>query len=154
MSKILAHGMVLLGLGAGYRRSEFETFGCWLAGRCTLMGKACEFLRLAWLGQPFEWEGRQCHITPRPEPCAPLLLLGGSSAASARRAAHIADGWFPPLDARLWQPYRDECLRLGKPDPGAYPAQGPIFLWVTDNVEKAWQLLLPHILQIGRAAWR
>jgi len=155
VTQILANGRLLLGLGAGYRPSEFETFGRSLADRWTFMGKACEFLRLAWLGQPFEWEGRQCHITPRPEPCPPPLLLGGSSAASARRAAHIADGWFPPLDARLWQPYRDECLRLGKPDPGAYPAQGPIFLWVTDNVEKAWQLLLPHILHQWQsyAAW-
>lgn len=84
-------------------------------------------------------------MTPRPEPCAPPILLGGSSAAAARRAAHIADDWFPPLDARLWAPYREERLKLGKPDPGEYPAQGPIFLWIAHDPQRAWETLLPHV---------
>jgi hypothetical protein len=81
-------------------------------------------------------------VTPRPDPTPPILL-GGSSAAAARRAARIADGWFPPLEPKLWPPYREECLRLGKPDPGAYPRHGPIFLWISEEPEKDWERLLP-----------
>ena len=142
----LSNGRLLLGLGAGYRPSEFETFGRELDQRWRAMGEICQFLRLAWSGQSFEWDGRTCLITPQPEPFAPKILLGGSSAAAARRAAHIADGWFPPLEPKLWQPYRDECLALGKDDPGEYPRHGPIFLWISHDPQKAWKQLMPHVL--------
>jgi len=155
VTQIIANGRLLLGIGAGYRPSEFESYGRRLEDRWRLMGEACEFLRLAWRGEPFEWQGRQCCITPRPEPFAPPILLGGSSPAAARRAAHIADSWFPPLDARLWAPYRDECLALGREDPGDYPAQGPIFLWISEHPDQDWDLLYPHILHQLRsyAGW-
>ncbi|MEE4660262.1 MAG: hypothetical protein V2J89_07330, partial [Halieaceae bacterium] len=40
---------------------------------------------------------------------------------------------------------REECLNLGKPDPGEYPAQGPIFLWVDKDPDQAWETLFPHV---------
>jgi alkanesulfonate monooxygenase SsuD/methylene tetrahydromethanopterin reductase-like flavin-dependent oxidoreductase (luciferase family) len=146
ITQIISNGRLQLGIGAGYRPVEFETFGRKLGDRWAAMGEACEFLKLAWSGRAFEWQGRTLTISPRPEPCAPPILLGGSSPAAARRAAHIADGWFPPLDARLWQPYREECIALAKQDPGAYPQQGPIFLWVAHEPERAWNMVMPHVL--------
>lgn len=155
VAQIISNGRLLLGIGAGYRPVEFAAFGRSLSERWRVMGEVCEFLRLAWRGETFNWEGRAVTITPRPEPFAPPILLGGSSPAAARRAAHIADGWFPPLDARLWQPYRQECLKLGMPDPGEYPRQGPIFLWIAEDVEAAWELVMPHVLHQLRSysAW-
>jgi len=138
-------GRLLLGLGGGYRPSEFETFGRRLEDRWRVVGETIALLRLAWTGEPFEWQGRRCRVTPRPEPPPPILLGGGTSAA-ARRAARIADGWFPPLEPKLWPPYREECSRLGKPDPGAYPRQGPVFLWISKDPKKDWDRLAPHVL--------
>lgn len=143
--QLASGGRLLLGVGGGYRLAEFEMFGRSLDERWKAVGRTIEFLRLAFTGEPFEWEGRRCHVTPKPEP-PPPILLGGGSAAAARRAARIADDWFPPLDARLWKPYREECLALGKPDPGDYPAQGPIFLWVSKDPERDWPRLAPHLL--------
>ena len=145
ITQIISNGRRLLGIGAGYRPSEFETFNRRLDDRWRAMGDICEFLRQAWTGEPFEWQGRTCIVTPKPEPFAPPILLGGSSPAAARRAAHIADDWFPPLEERLWAPYREECIKLGKPDPGSYPRHGPIFLWISENPEKSWEQLLPHV---------
>lgn len=145
ITQIISNGRLLLGIGAGYRPSEFETFNRRLDDRWRAMGDICEFLRQAWTGEPFEWQGRTCIVTPKPEPFAPPILLGGSSPAAARRAAHIADDWFPPLEERLWAPYREECINLGKPDPGSYPKHGPIFLWISENPEKSWEQLLPHV---------
>jgi alkanesulfonate monooxygenase SsuD/methylene tetrahydromethanopterin reductase-like flavin-dependent oxidoreductase (luciferase family) len=145
VTQILSNGRLLLGLGAGYRPSEFESFGRKLKDRWKAMGETCEFLRQAWLGEPFEWQGRTCCVTPRPEPFAPPILLGGSSPAAARRAAHIADGWFPPLLPELWQPYRDECIKLGNADPGPYPNHGPVFMWVTEDPDRDWATLYPHV---------
>ena len=127
VTQLATGGRLLLGIGGGYRPAEFEMFGKRLEDRWRLIGETIELLRLAWRGEPFEWQGRRCHVTPRPEP-PPPILLGGGSPAAARRAARIADGWFPPLEPRLWDPYRDECKKLGKPDPGPYPPNGPIFL--------------------------
>ncbi len=138
-------GRLLLGVGGGYRPAEFEMFGRDLAERWRAIGDGIELLRRAWTGEPFVWRGRRCHVTPKPDP-PPPILLGGGSAAAARRAAHIADGWFPPLDPRLWPPYREECAKLGKPDPGPYPKQGPVFLWISNSPEKDWEFLLPHVL--------
>ena len=35
---------------------------------------------------------------------------------------------------------------MGAQDPGEYPRQGPIFLWVSEDPERAWQRVLPHVL--------
>jgi len=143
--QIVSGGRLVFGIGGGYRPAEFEMFGRDLSDRWRAVGDMCRLLRLAWSGEPFEWEGRRCHVTPRPDP-PPPIVIGGSTAQAARRAARIADGWLPPLDPRLWAPYREACVELGKADPGPYPSQGPIFLWVTKDPERAWQRLMPHIL--------
>jgi len=145
VTQLACDGRLLLGIGGGYRPAEFEMFGRRLEDRWRALGDTIALLRRAWTGEPFEWQGRRCHVTPRPDP-PPPILLGGSSAAAARRAARIADGWLPPLDARLWSPYREECAKLGKPDPGPYPTQGPVFLWVSAQPEADWEWIAPHVL--------
>jgi len=145
VTQLATGGRLVLGIGAGYRPAEFEMYGRRLEDRWRVLGEVVELLRVAWTGEPFTWQGRRCHVTPKPTP-PPPILLGGGSAAAARRAARIADGWFPPLDPRLWPPYREACLELGKPDPGSYPNHGPIFLWVSEDPERDWQWLLPHVM--------
>lgn len=145
VAQLATGGRLVAGIGAGYRPAEFEMFGKRLEDRWNFMAEIIAFLRQAWTGEPFEWQGRRVHVTPRPDP-PPPILLGGSSKASARRAARIADGWFPPLEPRLWTPYRDECIKLGKPDPGPYPNHAPIFLWVSRDPEKTWERVMPHVI--------
>ncbi len=145
VTQLATGGRLLFGIGGGYRPAEFEMFGRKLEDRWRAIGDFVALARLAWKGEPFTWQGRRMHVTPVPDP-PPPILLGGGSPAAARRAAHIADGWFPPLDPRLWKPYREECLKLGKPDPGPYPKQGPIFLWVSKDPAKDWERILPHAL--------
>ncbi|MBP8925466.1 MAG: LLM class flavin-dependent oxidoreductase [Pseudomonadales bacterium] len=141
---LLAPGRFSLALGGGYRPAEFAMFGRELGQRWQSIGETVAVLRQAWRGESFEYQGRTVRVTPQPDP-PPPILLGGSSAAAARRAARIADGWLPPLDPRLWEPYRAECVLLGKPDPGAFPPFGPTFLWVSENVDTAWDMLAPHV---------
>ena len=134
-----------LAIGGGYRPSEFAMFGRRLDERWAAIGELVEFLRRAWTGEPCEFRGRTVRVRPVPDP-APRILLGGSSGAAARRAARIADGWRPPLDPRLWTPYREEGIALGKPDPGAFAAYGPTFLWIAHDADAAWSMLEPHVL--------
>lgn len=145
VTQLATDGRLILGLGGGYRPVEFESFGRRLEDRWRSVGETISLLRVAWSGEPFEWQGRRCRVTPKPDP-PPPILLGGGSPAAARRAARIADGWFPPLDPRLWPPYREECLKLGKPDPGEYATPSPVFLWISKDPERAWERLMPHVL--------
>ncbi|MFE3484229.1 LLM class flavin-dependent oxidoreductase, partial [Streptomyces anulatus] len=55
-----------------------------------------ETLLRAWTGEPFTYRGRTVTVSPRPYTRPhPLLLVGGSSRAAARRAARLGLPLFP-----------------------------------------------------------
>jgi len=147
--QILSEGRLEVVIGAGYRPSEFEMFGKHREERRALYERAFKVLRQAWTGEVFDYEGRRVRVTPVPIP-APRLLLGGSHRAVARRAAHIADGFYPP-GGENWQTYREECLKLGKADPGACKRLGPIFTHVTKTPEADWARIAPHAAHCTRS---
>ena len=126
--QIVSGGRFELGLGFGYRRPEFEMYGRRLEDRFDHTCTVAETLKKAWTGEPFVYDGRPCQIAPVPDKPAPIML-GGSVPKVARAAARVADSFIAPLDdPKVWVPYREECLKLGKADPGEYPKQGPTFL--------------------------
>ncbi len=140
----LSNSRLQVVIGAGYRPFEFQMFGTRREERKQGYLEAFEVLRRAWSGETFEYRGRIVKVTPQP-PVAPPLLLGGSHPAVARRAARIADGFYPP-GGENWQAYRTERVALGKSDPGAqFHELGPIFTHVTYRTEDAWERLMPHI---------
>jgi alkanesulfonate monooxygenase SsuD/methylene tetrahydromethanopterin reductase-like flavin-dependent oxidoreductase (luciferase family) len=145
--QLLCNGRLVVAIGAGYRPAEFEMFGKRREDRKALYLEAIELLRTAWKGDWFEYRGRQVRVTPVPDP-PPPIWLGGAHPAVARRAARIADGYFPP-SGEHWGLYRDECLKLGKPDPGLkHKTLGPVFVHVTRDPDAAWQRVLPHIRHV------
>lgn len=146
--QILSQGRIELGLGFGYRPSEFAMYGRDIADRFELTLETAALLKQAWTGKPFEHRGRPCKISPTPGKAIPILL-GGVAPKVARAAAEIAEGFIVPLfSEKVWQPYRDTCLELGKPDPGSYPRQGPTLLWVAEDPNAEWEWLAPHILHV------
>lgn len=141
--QILSNGRLQIVIGAGYRPYEFQMFGTRREDRKERYLEVFRVLRQAWLGEEFEHQGRKVTVSPVPEKTPPLLL-GGAHPAVARRAARIADGYFPP-GGENWHHYRAERLKLGKSDPGEkFHALGPIYTHVTNDVEAAWEKILPH----------
>lgn len=141
--QLISGGRLQLVIGAGYRPYEFQMFGTRREDRKEKYLEVFDVLNKAWSEPEFEYKGRQVRVTPQPT-TAPPLLLGGAHPAVARRAAHIADGYFPP-GGENWDLYRQERLKLGKSDPGEkFHALGPIYTHVTHDVEEAWQTILPH----------
>ena len=138
----LCQGRLEVVIGAGYRPYEFQMFGKRREDRKALYMDVFDVLRKAWSGQSFEYQGRDVTVTPVPDP-APRLLLGGSHRAVARRAARIADGYYPP-GGEHWDVYRDECIALGKPDPGVVKPLGPIYTHVTHTPDADWDRIAPH----------
>jgi alkanesulfonate monooxygenase SsuD/methylene tetrahydromethanopterin reductase-like flavin-dependent oxidoreductase (luciferase family) len=146
----ISGGRLEVVIGAGYRPYEFEMFGKRREDRKALYMNTFDVLRKAWTGEPFEYEGRNVTVRPAPDP-PPKLLLGGAHPAVARRAARIADGFYPPAGEN-WDIYRKTCIELGKPDPGEhFKALGPIYTHVTNDPDGDWQKIAPHAAHVVKS---
>ena len=149
-------GRLDVGLGVGYVEADFAVFGKDFHTRGAELDELLPLLRRAWTGEPFEYRGTTVQVTPRPVQDPMPIFVGGASRRGVERAVELADGYFPPGMPAGWNRYRRLTVEAGRPDPGEYPAHGPIFLWVTnDDKEEVWTRLAPHIRhQIGSyAAW-
>lgn len=151
----IAGGRIDIVLGAGYVLGELAMFDVEGSARGRLVEEAVHTLRSAWTGEPFEFRGRTVRVTPLPcQPGGPRIVLGGSSKAAARRAARIGDG-FIPVDGTSWDAYRDELVRLGKPDPGPHGTPGMSVTYLAEDPDAAWPELLPYFAHENNAygAW-
>lgn len=103
----LSGGRLILGVGAGHVREEFEALGVDFEGRGPLLDETVDALKTAlgpeefpaFAGERFAFEG--LGQAPRPvQTPRPPLWVGGSSPAALRRAAERGDGWLPQGDRR------------------------------------------------------
>lgn len=142
----ISSGRLDIVLTNGYVESEFAMFDCLLSERAKRTTTTVHTLRKAWSGEAFEYEGRTIQVTPTPhQPGGPQLHMGGSTEPAARRAARIGDG-FMPSTPPLWEHYRDECIKVGKPDPGPYLGGDTSFFHVTNNPDRDWQRIAPYAM--------
>jgi alkanesulfonate monooxygenase SsuD/methylene tetrahydromethanopterin reductase-like flavin-dependent oxidoreductase (luciferase family) len=151
---VISGGRIIPVVSGGYVESEFRAFGKQLADRARIMEEIVPFLERAWSGEPFPYRGTTLRVTPRPvQRPRPPIFMGGSTAAAARRAARHADHFMPSLPA-LFEIYRAERIRLGKPDPGPLPRTTGNFLFVAEDPDAAWQRIAPHALHETNAYGR
>lgn len=151
----LSHGRLDLVVVNGYVSSEFEMFGRPQRERVRRTEETVGVLRQAWTGEPFDYEGRTVRVTPAPfQPGGPSIGLGGSSEGAAKRAARIADN-FLPSSPELWEVYRAEVQRLGKPDPGPGMGGSTDVVHLATDVDAGWAALAPYALHEVNAygAW-
>jgi len=98
----LSGGRLILGLGAGYQKSEFFALGIDFEERNALFDEVLDALPLHWSGEPFSFEGRHFNardVIARPRPVQhPIpIWIGGNSKLSRRRAVSKAQGWMPMM---------------------------------------------------------
>ena len=97
----LTGGRVVLGVGAGWLKEEFDLLGQSFADRGPRMKEAIRILKACWADDPVRFDGAHYRLAPfgmdpkpRQGPRVPVLG-GGESDAALRRAAESCDGWHP-----------------------------------------------------------
>ncbi len=143
-----APGRLMTVLGAGYREEEFAMAGVDHARRGSLLEETAAVIRDALALDEVVWQGRTCHVTPRPitKP-HPLLLMGGGVPAAARRAARLRLPMMPMnTDPRLVDAYNDEAQKIGFSGGYVMHPTGPTFVHVTDDPDRTWEEIGAYLL--------
>ena len=125
----LSGGRLILGVGAGHVREEFEVLGVDFERRGAVLDEAVDALRAALgedeypehHGKVYDFEG--LGQRPRPAQAQVPLWVGGSSPAAVRRAALKGDGWLPQGDPRDRLPAQIERLHRLREEAGV---EGPL----------------------------
>ena len=112
--QLLSGGRLILGIGAGYQKAEFDALGVDFHRRGILCDDALEAIQEIWRGGVISREGPNYHAVenePRPAiELPPKIWIGGSSKKAVKRAVE-ADGWCPFFSvARLSQSNRESGI--------------------------------------------
>lgn len=144
VADLISGGRFYTVLAAGYSPTEFAAFRVSLKDRARLMDEGFDIILRALSGERFMDKDREVFVRPLPSrPPREIVYAGGGTPAAARRAARFGLPMWPMNDT-IMKDYEAECLRLGK-EPGCY-IRGMTSLYITDDPERGWRELGPHLL--------
>jgi probable F420-dependent oxidoreductase len=96
---VLSEGRLVLGVGVGWMREEFEAIGIPAAERGARTDEHLQVMKTLWREDPASFEGRFTRFenvvlatTPRTEG-GPPIWIGGNTDAALRRALRFGSGW-------------------------------------------------------------
>jgi probable F420-dependent oxidoreductase len=160
----ISGGRFTLGIGIGYRPSEFELYGAPLDGRGGRFEELIEVIRALWRGERVDHDGRitvHGSIEPRPDPLPPIWI-GGWGPRTIERAARLGDAWVPGPTAdldrlELLRSDYDRALAAAgrRTDTVRRPLTRDLVIAATDA--EAWELAEAHLLGAYRdeyGTWR
>jgi alkanesulfonate monooxygenase SsuD/methylene tetrahydromethanopterin reductase-like flavin-dependent oxidoreductase (luciferase family) len=100
----LAPGRFILGIGAGWKKDEYLSYGYDFpdaSTRIEALGEAVQIMRKMWTeeivyfhGKHYDIEGAYC--SPKPDPRPPIMIGGGGERLTLRVVAIHADWWNCP----------------------------------------------------------
>ena len=96
----MSNGRVLLGIGVGWLKEEFDAIGVQFADRGRRTDEYIAVMRELWSADSPNFEGKfvrfkDAFMRPKPVNRAVPIIIGGHTEAAARRAGRLADGFFP-----------------------------------------------------------
>ena len=146
---LISEGRVSYVCGAGYRPEEFAMFGQSMDERGRRLEASIEVMRRAWTGEPFEYEGRACRVTPLPHtPGGPMLLLGGGTKAAVRRAVRLGLGMVTERNGGFAELYASECESAGV-EPQFFievPNEAITAAFVATDPDEMWSTIGENVL--------
>ena len=100
----LSRGRIMLGVGVGWLREEFDALGVPFAERAARMDEYIGAMRELWAADEPTFKGRfvafdGAYCRPQPLNKSVPIIIGGHSRPAARRAGRLGDGFFPARGA-------------------------------------------------------
>ena len=100
----MSGGRILLGIGVGWLKEEFEAVGVPFADRGRRTDEYIRALRELWSAEKPTFAGefvrfKDAYCRPQPVRKSVPIIVGGHSEAAARRAGRLGDGYFPARGA-------------------------------------------------------
>ena len=97
---LMSGGRILLGIGVGWMREEFDVIGASFDDRAARTDEYVGVMRTLWSQQKASFSGdffqfENVYCLPQPPEGDVPVIVGGHSRAAARRAGRIGDGFFP-----------------------------------------------------------
>jgi probable F420-dependent oxidoreductase len=98
----LSGGRVILGIGSGWMKEEFEALGLNFHHRGAMTDEAIQAMRALWREGTSSFSGRHfkfgpLYSCPKPVRNDVPIHVGGHSTAAAKRAGRYGDGFFPTV---------------------------------------------------------
>jgi probable F420-dependent oxidoreductase len=121
----LSGDRVILGVGVGWMKPEFEALGADIKQRGAITTETLAVLHHLWESQEARpYEGKLVKFPAfvfLPRPARPPIWIGGNSAAAQERVLKFGDGWHPMLRTAEMKPAVDalkaKVTAAGKPAP-------------------------------------
>lgn len=143
---VMSGGRVLLGIGVGWLKEEFEAIGVPFDNRGARTDEYVAALRCLWGEDAPTFDGEfvrfeRAYCRPQPLNGSVPVIVGGHSKAAARRAGRLGDGFFPArgVSVELIQLARDAAAAAGR-DPDALE----ITTSVPENLDD-----IPQLVELG-----
>ena len=140
--ELVAPGRLVLGVGAGWLREEFDALAAPFDTRGARMVEWIALLRDCWTGHPAEHSTEHYRLAGgmlmQPPPGPIPLLVGGHSLVALRRAGRIGDGWLAQQAVPDLDPHQlaaeIELVRAAATAAGRAPAELRIVLRLVSSV--------------------
>jgi len=112
----VSHDRVILGVGLGWMREEFDIIGEAFDRRGVRADEMLEVMKKLWTGNAVEHHGewykfKSVQMAPGLKK-SPQIVFGGTSTASIKRVVRFGDGWYaPPIEIDGAVALRTELIR-------------------------------------------
>jgi len=124
----LSEGRMVLGVGVGWLEEEFDALGIPFDDRGRRLDEHVRTMRALWTEDEASYAGefttfKAVVSRPKPHQASVPIVVGGHTAAAARRAGRLGDGFFPAKGSndelgRLFDVMRETAIEHGR-DPDA-----------------------------------
>lgn len=154
----LSGGRVILGLGVGWMKEEFDIIGESFSDRGKRTDEMVELMRQFWIGETVDYQGEfyqvsDCEMHPRSIQQPVPILWGGYSEAALKHVARMGNGWTPTKStfedlAAGIQKIKEYCHEYGRdPDSIMVVARpGPVYQINADTLARYQELGIGHVI--------
>jgi len=159
---IISHGRLILGIGAGWYKREFDAYGIPYEGRVSRMREVVEIVKKLWTedsvdyeGETYKLKGAVCSPKPVQKPHPPIWVAA-EGPRMLKIAAEIGDGWItvnPKVNdfRRKWGLIQDHAAKVGR-DGSEIETACYMYASLAWTSEEAWRIAERDILPERRRA--